>query len=105
MRLEPLNRQADWVALTAVICGVAPVPLVVLSVVPFASWLTTPLLLLAIPAAIGFGIAGVVRARSQPEPNYVLPLTGLVLSTMWILLGVAAFVFFSRGGGFISLFH
>lgn len=100
MRLEPLNRPADWVALTSVICGVASVPLVVLSVVPFASCLTGPLLLLATPAAIGFGIAGVVRARSQPEPNYVLPLTGLVLGTMWILLGGAAVVFFSRGGGF-----
>ena len=99
MRLEPLNRQADWVALTSVICGVAPVPLVVLSVVPFANRLATPLLWLAMPAAIGFGIAGVVRAHSQPEPNYVPPLTGLVLGTMWILLGVAAVMFFSRDGG------
>lgn len=97
MRLEPLTRQSDWVSLTAVICGVAPLPLVLLSLLPLVGCLTTPLLLLSVPGAIGFGVAGLVRARAQPEPNYVQPLTGLVLGVTWAVLLVVAVVFLSRG--------
>lgn len=85
MRIEPLGRQSDWVALTAVICGVAPLPLGLLSILPLVGCLSSPLLLLAVPGAIGFGIAGLVRAKSQPEPNYVLPATGLLLGVIWLV--------------------
>ena len=99
MRLEPLARKTDWVALTSVFCGLAPPVLIVLSMLPLVGCLTSPLSLAAVPCAIGFGVAGVVRAKSQPEPNYVLPLTGLVLGVGWVLLGVAGLVYFSRSGG------
>lgn len=91
MRLEPLTRQSDWVAQAAIICGIAPLPLTVLSMLPLVGCLGSPLLLACVPAAIGFGIAGIVRARSQPEPNYVQPITGLVWAA---LLGVAAVFLF-----------
>jgi len=103
MSLEPLARKSDWVALTAVLCGLAPPVLLLMSLLPLVSCIASPLLLFSWPCAIGFGVAGVVRARAQPEPNYVLPLTGLVLGLGWALLGAAALVFFSRGGGMESL--
>lgn len=103
MRLEPLARKTDWVALTSVLCGLAPPVLMVLAVIPLVGCLASPFSLAAVPCAIGFGIAGVVRAKSQPEPNYVLPLTGLVLGVGWVLLGVAGLVYFARAGGMDSL--
>lgn len=98
MRLEPLTRQSDWVSLTAVICGVAPLPLALLSLLPLVGCLASPVLLLSIPGAIGFGVAGLVRARAQPEPNYVQPLTGLVLGFTWAVLFLVGLVFLSRSG-------
>lgn len=94
MRLEPLARQSDWVSLTSVICGVAPVPLTLLLLLPKVRCLASPLLLLALPGAIGFGIAGLVRARTQPEPDYVQPLTGLILGLTWagVAVGVGLFI-------------
>ncbi len=104
MRIEPLNRQSDWVALTAVICGVAPLPLGLLSVLPLIGCLSTPLVLFCVPGAIGFGIAGIVRAKSQPEPNYVLPLTGLVLGVTWLaLLCVGAVLLFPEAKRLMNL--
>lgn len=97
--VEPLRRETDPIALTAVICGLAPLGLVVFSVFPFIGILTTPLIGLSVLAAIGFGAAGVVRAKQQPEPNYVLPLTGIVLGLLWLFLIAGAIVFFSRRGG------
>jgi hypothetical protein len=97
--LEPLGRKSDWVSLTAVFCGLAPLPFGLLSLVPLVGCLSTPFLLLAIPSAIGFGVAGIVRARSQPEPNYILPVTGLVLGVSWVLLGGGLALYLSRGAG------
>lgn len=97
--LEPLGRKSDPVALVAIICGVAPVPLILVGLVPIVGCLATPLLLLSVPAAIGFGIAGVVRAHSEPEPNYVQPVTGLVLGVTWLLLSVAGALFLFKGAG------
>ena len=96
MRLEPLSRQSDWVALTSIICGLAPLPLLLMTVLPLIGMLVAPFLLLSVPGAIGFGIAGIVRAKSQPEPNYVQPATGLVLGLVWLCLVPAAAVFFSH---------
>jgi predicted permease len=96
VRLEPLERQADPIALVAVVCGVAPLPLAVFAIVPFFGLLTTPLSALSILGAIGCGIAGVVRAKKQPEPNYVLPLTGVVLGLVWLLLIAGVIFYFSR---------
>ena len=103
--LEPHARKSDWVALTAVICGVAPVPLMLLSLVPFAGCLASPLMLLSPPAAIGLGIAGIVRAKSEREPNYVQPLTGVVLGLCWLVLALVALVLFSRSGGLKELWR
>ena len=96
MRIEPTKREADPVALAAVICGVAPVGLVVFSILPFFGLLTAPLTLLSVLAAIVCGVVGVVRARQQPEPNYVLPLTGIVLGLLWLMLFAGAVVYFTR---------
>ena len=103
--IEPLARKSDWVSLTAVICGLAPLPLALLSIVPFAGCLASPLMLLSPPAAIGFGIAGLVRAKSQPEPNYVQPLTGVVLGFCWLVLAGVGLVLFNRHGGLKELFR
>lgn len=103
--IEPLARKSDWVALTAIICGVAPLPLALLSLIPFAGCLASPLMLLSPPAAIGFGIAGVVRAKSEREPNYVQPLTGVVLGFCWLVLALVALVLFSRHGGLKELWR
>jgi hypothetical protein len=97
--LEPLARKSDWVSLTAILCGVAPVPLLLLSVLPLVGCLSGPLILLAPLGAIGFGVAGLVRAKSQPEPNYVQPLTGLVLGFCWVVLALVGVVLFFRAGG------
>lgn len=96
--MEPLKRETDPLALAAIICGVAPLGLMVFSILPLIGLLTAPLSGLSVLGAIGFGIAGVLRARQQPEPNYVLPLTGLVLGFGWLALTAAAIVFFSRRG-------
>ena len=96
---EPLARTSDWVSLMAIICGIAPIPFGLLSMVPIVGCLSTPVMLLAVPAAIGFGIAGIVRASNQPEPNYVQPVTGLVLGLSWLVLTVGAVVWFLRGPG------
>lgn len=85
-------RPSDPVALVAVICGVAPLPLALLSMIPFVGCLTSPLSLLCVPGAIGCGIAGIVRARSQPDPNYVVPVAGLVLGVIWIVLALVIVV-------------
>ena len=97
--IEPMGRKSDPFALVAIICGVAPVPLVILGLVPIVGCLATPLLLLSVPAAIGFGVAGVVRAHSEPEPNYVQPVTGLALGVTWLLLSAVGAVFLFRGAG------
>jgi hypothetical protein len=97
--IEPLGRKSDPVALVAIICGVAPVPLLLFGLVPFVGCLATPVALLSVPAAIAFGIAGIIRARSEPEPNYVPPVTGLVLGVTWLLLSVAGALFLFRGVG------
>lgn len=95
--LEPHARRSDPIALVSVIAGVAPLPCMVLGIVPFVGCLTTPFIVLAVPSAIGFGIAGLVRARKDPEPNYVQPLTGLVLGLLWLSLMVAGAVLYLRG--------
>lgn len=95
--LEPLGRKSDPVALVAIICGVAPLPLAVLGMVPILGCLATPVMLLSVPAAIGFGIAGIVRAHGEPEPNYVQPATGLALGVTWLLLSVAGALFLFKG--------
>jgi hypothetical protein len=96
-------RPSDQIALFAIICGVAPLPLTLLSMIPFVGCLTSPLTLLCVPGAIGFGIAGIVRARSQPEPNYVLPVTGLALGVIWIVLAlVIVVVAFAGGNSFME---
>lgn len=77
-------------ALAAIICGVAPLPLALLGMIPFVGCLTSPISLVCVPAAIIFGILGIVRARAQPEPNYVLPITGLVLGLLWLALSLVA---------------
>lgn len=83
-------------ALAAVICGVAPIGLSFFSILPFIGLITAPLTLLSVLGAIVCGVAGVVRAKSQPEPNYVLPLTGIVLGFLWVALSVAVIVYFTR---------
>ena len=103
--IEPLARKSDWVSLTAVLCGLAPLPLMVLGLVPFAGCLSGPVMLLAPPAAIGFGIAGLVRAKSQPEPNYLQPLTGVVLGFCWVVLALVGLVLFNRHGGLKTMLH
>ena len=96
MRLEPLKQPSDPIALVAVVCGVAPLPLSLFAILPFFGLLATPLSALSVLGAIGCGIAGVVRAKKQPEPNYVLPLTGVVLGLLWVMLIAGVVVYFSR---------
>jgi predicted permease len=96
VRLEPLKQQSDPIALVAVVCGFAPIPLSIFAILPFFGLLTTPLMGLSVLGAIGCGIAGVVRAKKQPEPNYVLPLTGVVLGLLWLMLIAGAIVYFTR---------
>lgn len=100
MRLEPHSRQSDWVALAAVICGLAPLPLTVLGLVPLVGCLSGPATLACVPAAIGFGVAGIVRARTQPEPNYVLPITGLLLGLVWLAGMGGGLYFLIKGENF-----
>ncbi len=96
MRLEPLKQETDPIALVAVVCGIAPLPLGVFAILPFFGLLATPLSALSILGAIGCGIAGVVRAKKQPEPNYVLPLTGVVLGVLWLMLIAGVIIYFTR---------
>ena len=94
-----MGRKSDPVALIAIMCGVAPVPLVVVGMVPIVGCLATPLLLLSVPAAIGFGVAGIVRAHAQAEPNYVQPVTGLALGIAWLILSIVGALSLFKGAG------
>jgi hypothetical protein len=98
VRIEPTKRETDPVALAAVICGVAPIGLAVFSILPVIGLLTAPLAALSVLGAIVCGVVGVVRAKQQPEPNYVLPLTGVVLGFLWLMLIAGALVYFTRHG-------
>lgn len=88
----------DPVGLAALICGIAPLPLALTSLVPFAGLCAGALLLASVPAAITLGIVGIVRARRSAQGSVVLPLAGLTLGLAWLMLGAAAVLFIQRRG-------
>lgn len=97
--MEPPNpRPQDSFGTIALVCGVAPLPLAAMGLLPFVGCLSSPLMLLAIPCAIGFGIAGLARARAQGQHLDVQALAGLVLGVLWLaLLGVGVALLLRSG--------
>lgn len=106
-----MNPKRESWGTVALICGVAPVPLTIMTLVPFVGCLAPPLTLLAIPAAIGFGIAGILQAGRTPAEartpeqklNGVFAWCGLSLGILWVVLAALGVALFFRHGGFEHL--
>lgn len=88
------EEKSEQYANVAIICGLAPFALFVLGMVPFVGCLTTPLTLVSVLCAVGFGIAGVVHTPSGKRLS-ARAIVGLVLGVLWLLViavGVVALV-------------
>jgi hypothetical protein len=96
--VDPRRSNADSYATIALICGVAPIPLALLGLVPLAGCLSTPMTFVAIFGAIGFGIAGVLHARKSPERSAIPAASGLILGLCWLLALIVGAVWLFRSG-------
>jgi hypothetical protein len=95
---EPQEKSEQYATL-AIICGLAPFALFILAFVPFLGCLSTPLTLVSVLCAVGFGIAGVVNtpAGKRLSPRAI---GGLVLGVLWLLVIAVGVVALIRSGWF-----
>jgi hypothetical protein len=87
--VETPEQKAASYGTVAVICGVAPVPLALLWVIPPAACLTLPASFMAMLCAIGFGVVGIIQARKARVPA-MAAWGGLVLGLCWLAFFVVA---------------